>query len=443
MGKKGDIGDWEDMAKKWLKLVYDLIEKPEKKEFERAMKLVVETRKLLDECEFPLHQALVNDMRMQLATVVNNTKYVLENVPKGNYYIVMPDFVTHLTRLVLLIAKAIQNVWSAKNGIAYEYVPPEASVYLPASQEGFFRPGVTSTPAAPSPAPTPTAAPMVTAAPTPMSAYTAPIQPPPYPPQYYYSKAYKYAYWTPRSSAGRRLAALSLLTFLPMFLSFLRYKAARGGISPQDVSLLKSLIDKFNVLSRGVSIPGVDLSSVQSALANVANTLRSTDISGLQASLMSAIDNLQRTINPLAKQAESWLKENIPKVVEEVRSLASSGRLPPVELNDVMISLRNVSNLVGDQIKEIPGIVQSGVQQLIEVARAAAPAVTHVGREVAEGVRRAVSGIGLGGISLPSPDQIDFEKMTKTAADFLKAADNVIKQATENIGKLLKDFLGF
>jgi len=62
----------------------------------------------------------------------------VDNVPKGNYYMVMPDYVTHLARLVLLIAKAIQNVWSVKNGVLFEYTPPEASAYLSASTEHFF-----------------------------------------------------------------------------------------------------------------------------------------------------------------------------------------------------------------------------------------------------------------------------------------------------------------
>ncbi len=64
MGKKGDIKDWESHAKKWLELMYKLIEKPEKKEFEEVIKLAVETRKLLKECEYPLNNMLVEDLRM-------------------------------------------------------------------------------------------------------------------------------------------------------------------------------------------------------------------------------------------------------------------------------------------------------------------------------------------------------------------------------------------
>ncbi len=132
----------------------------------------------------------------------------------------------------------------------------------------------------------------------------------------------------------------------------------------------------------------------------------------------------------------------MPRLIAETREAVASGKISPSDLDDVMRSLRNVANLAGDQIKELPGIIQSGIDQLQELIKTVAPEAAKIGARGAEAARKAIQSLGIGGVSIPEPSNIDFGEISNRAKKAIKAADELLKKATKGLGKLIESIFG-
>ncbi len=146
-------------------------------------------------------------------------------------------------------------------------------------------------------------------APRTVSVYSEPT----YPPQYYYSKAYKYAYWTPRSRSGRKVALLGLLSFLPSFMGFMRHKSARRGVTPQDLSLFRTLTNRAKKLSADVSIPGIDMGRLREILGRLEEKISGANIDRLQKILGEALEEVGKIIIDIGQKSSEWFKNQHAK----------------------------------------------------------------------------------------------------------------------------------